>query len=787
MRQVQVDPAYRPRTRSERSSSAEFLEVSGLRGNAARLYYEHVEAKAGQPTFLLIHGLASDSRDFDAITTDLAAKGQGVLRVDLLGHGRTLEASAAAGTGASADSAGDIYLEDQCTALLQLIEERGVRRLRLVGHSYGAAVALELASNPRLRDSVEAIHLLAPFVRRVDASIAASFESTVDAWDKIGCMTNPLYRAGRTWLSSALPGLYEASKKMLPNAEKVVAREALERTLSRFVAGRAAEHGDPGGPSAASKVAAAMSAAIETWAYDARSIASELQLDVPIQILQGGRDLVTHKSQASELAEALRSKGLEVDLRVLPEATHMLPVANAQEVSQCLTAPPVIGRSLASRSEDRFLRGITPISGPGDDAARLARKRSWDAPVVPRLPGKGTELELFDTARGRVAETAAHRSGPATMYVCGITPYDATHLGHAATMITFDLVQRVWRDAGLDVRFVQNVTDIDDPLLRRANRDGESWVDLALRETERFRTDMVALRVIPPAHYVGAVESIPTIVEKVATLLEKGLAYQMDDGTGDVYFNLATAPRFGYESNYDRQEMLRVSADRGGDPERAGKRDPLDPLLWRGAREGEPAWPGGSLGPGRPGWHIECTIIAQGLLGPTIDVQGGGSDLMFPHHECSSAHAEALSGESPFAAHYVHTGMLELNGEKMSKRKGNLIFLSRLTADHVDPMAVRLTLITQHYRVNRQWTPELLDESVARLARWRAAASAPTGPSAAELLATVRVALAKDLDTPAAIQAIDQWVDEAQKGEGADSTAPALVATMIDSLLGIRL
>src|SRR5690606_3202738 len=228
---------------------------------------------------------------------------------------------------------------------------------------------------------------------------------------------------------------------------------------------------------------------------------------------------------------------------------------------------------------------------------------------------------------------------------------------------------RVWRDAGHEVAYVQNVTDIDDPLLERAARDGEDWVVLGMRETALFREDMEALRVIPPTHYVGAVESIPAIVEKVAELLDAGAAYRVADGTGDVYFDIATAPDFGYESHLPRSEMLALFAERGGDPQRPGKRDPLDPLLWRGAREGEPAWDGGPLGPGRPGWHIECAVIALSRLGDTIDVQGGGSDLIFPHHECSAAHAERLTGRAPFARHYVHAGMIGLDGEKMSKSR----------------------------------------------------------------------------------------------------------------------
>jgi L-cysteine:1D-myo-inositol 2-amino-2-deoxy-alpha-D-glucopyranoside ligase len=410
---------------------------------------------------------------------------------------------------------------------------------------------------------------------------------------------------------------------------------------------------------------------------------------------------------------------------------------------------------------------------------------SWTGHEVPRLPGTGQPLALFDSARRAVHPTEP--SGAATLYVCGITPYDATHLGHAATMITFDLVQRAWLDAGHRVTYVQNVTDIDDPLLERAARDGEDWVVLAMRETALFREDMEALRMIPPAHYVGAVESIPAIVDKVITLLDGGAAYRLDDDSGDVYFDVSAAPRFGYESNLSREQMRAFFAERGGDPERAGKRDPLDPLLWRGARDGEPAWEGGPLGPGRPGWHIECASIALDLLGESIDVQGGGNDLLFPHHECSAAHAERLTGVAPFAHHYVHSGMIGLDGEKMSKSKGNLVFVSRLRADRVDPMALRLALVADHYRTDRQWTDDLLKTAEQRLARWRAAAAAGSGPAGAELLAGVRGRLADDLDTPGVLAAVDEWAEGALAGAGSDPDAPALMSRTVDALLGIHL
>jgi L-cysteine:1D-myo-inositol 2-amino-2-deoxy-alpha-D-glucopyranoside ligase len=416
---------------------------------------------------------------------------------------------------------------------------------------------------------------------------------------------------------------------------------------------------------------------------------------------------------------------------------------------------------------------------------KLLTMDAWTGHEVPSLPGRSTPPGLYDSARRSVHPTTP--GATATMYVCGITPYDATHLGHAATMITFDLVQRAWRDAGLNVNYVQNVTDIDDPLLERATRDGEDWIVLAMRETALFREDMEALRIIPPAHYVGAVESIPAIAAHVRTLVAGGAGYALGDGSGDVYYPVAADPEFGYESNLSRDEMLELSAERGGDPERPGKRDPLDPLLWRGARDGEPAWDGGDLGPGRPGWHIECATIALGLLGDTIDVQGGGNDLLYPHHECSAAHAETLTGVRPFARHYVHAGMIGLDGAKMSKSKGNLVFVSRLRADGVDPMAVRLGLLAGHYRADREWTDDVLKTGEQRLARWREAAAAPAGPSGAGLLAAVRESLGDDLNTPETLAVVDAWAEAALSGVGDDAAAPALMSRTVDALLGVRL
>jgi L-cysteine:1D-myo-inositol 2-amino-2-deoxy-alpha-D-glucopyranoside ligase len=346
-------------------------------------------------------------------------------------------------------------------------------------------------------------------------------------------------------------------------------------------------------------------------------------------------------------------------------------------------------------------------------------------------------------------------------------------------------VQRVWRDAGRQVHYVQNVTDVDDPLLERAAHINENWMSLAEREIDLFRDDMTALRVLPPDDYVGAVEAIPEITEAIRTLLDQGQAYHVRD---DIYYSVEASGQFGYESHLDRDEMLTLFAERGGDPQHAGKKDPLDSLLWRAHRVGEPYWDT-PLGPGRPGWHIECSVIALNRLGMGFDVQGGGSDLAFPHHEHSAAHAEALTGEAPFAQLYVHAGMIGLDGEKMSKSRGNLVLVSKLRAARIDPMAIRLALLDGHYRADREWTGGRLPAAENRLARWRAAVALPAGPPADGVRAMVRGRLADDLDTVGAMRAVDAWADAtlADAGAGVDETASADVRAVVDALLGVEL
>lgn len=402
---------------------------------------------------------------------------------------------------------------------------------------------------------------------------------------------------------------------------------------------------------------------------------------------------------------------------------------------------------------------------------------AWPTPSVPAVAGTPAPLKLYDTADQLVKEvdTTPDANGEVGLYVCGITPYDSTHLGHAATYLTFDLVQRQLIANGHAVHYVQNITDVDDPLFERAARDGVDWRELGTSQIDLFRSDMEILSVIPPRDYIGAMESVDEVIAMVQRLLAKGAAYELDHG--DIYASIEATQQFGYESNLDRATMAQFFAERGGDPEREGKRDPLDALIWRGHREGEPAWES-PFGPGRPGWHVECSAIATNRLGAHFAIQGGGSDLAFPHHEFSAAHAEAALDVDRMASHYVHAGMIALDGVKMSKSLGNLVFVHKLSEQGHDPSAIRLAVFAGHYRTDRDFSDAILDEAEARLARWREQLGGEA--SEAEAIAVVdelRAHLANDLDTPRALTLID----------GVTGDHDRIIATALDGLLGVRI
>ncbi|ADG74905.1 cysteine/1-D-myo-inosityl 2-amino-2-deoxy-alpha- D-glucopyranoside ligase [Cellulomonas flavigena DSM 20109] len=413
---------------------------------------------------------------------------------------------------------------------------------------------------------------------------------------------------------------------------------------------------------------------------------------------------------------------------------------------------------------------------------------SWPAPQIPRLPGTGEPVRVLDTATGRlvVAATGPH----ARLYVCGITPYDATHLGHASTYVAFDVLVRAWLDEGKTVTYASNVTDVDDPLLERATATGVDWRDLAAQQTALYASDMTTLGVVPPDVYRGVVESVPQVVAAVDALLSRDAAYRLPapDGGDDVYADLSADPGFGSVAGLEHAAMLALSAERGGDPDRPGKRSPLDPLLWRAERPGEPAWDAPGLGRGRPGWHVECAVIASDGLGVPFDVQGGGSDLAFPHHESSASHLRVLTGTPQPAAAHVHTGMVGYRGHKMSKSLGNLVLVSQLVADGVEPMAVRLAVLAHRYRSDWEWTDDVLATAQQRVARWRRALSGNGGPAAQPVLDGVRAAVADDLDTPRALAVVDAWATAALAGEVPfEEGAPGVVARTVDALLGVRM
>jgi L-cysteine:1D-myo-inositol 2-amino-2-deoxy-alpha-D-glucopyranoside ligase len=351
-------------------------------------------------------------------------------------------------------------------------------------------------------------------------------------------------------------------------------------------------------------------------------------------------------------------------------------------------------------------------------------------------------INLYDTAHKAIVPFEV--GDVVTMYTCGITPYDATHLGHAAVYMGYDVLQRRLRDLGHETRCVRNVTDVDDDLLRKAAELDVHYLDLAAAETARFDDDMAALGMIPSWSEPRATSAIAEIRGCIGMVLENGHAYQAG---GAIYFDVGSWDRFGELSGYDRATMLELAAERGGKPDDPNKRDPLDFVLWQPSADGEPAWET-KWGPGRPGWHIECSALALRELGMTIDLHGGGADLIFPHHECEAAQSEAATGK-PFVRHWMHQAMVRMDGEKMSKSLGNLVFVSDLR-DTYDPRAIRLGIVANHYRTEWEWHDDLMPQAAARLERWL---QAGTGAVA---LDEVRAALDDDLDTPRAVAAIDR-------------------------------
>lgn len=374
-------------------------------------------------------------------------------------------------------------------------------------------------------------------------------------------------------------------------------------------------------------------------------------------------------------------------------------------------------------------------------------------------------MRLYDTARQEIVPFAPGRV--VAMYTCGITPYDATHIGHAATYLTYDVLQRRLRDLGHETRCVRNITDVDDDILAKAREIGVHYLDLAAGETARFDSDMKSLGLLECWSEPRATSAIADIRKFIGKVLDRGYAYEAG---GAVYFDIHSYGGFGDLSGMSRAEMIAAARERGGNPEDPNKRDPLDFVLWQPSLPDEPAW--GSLwGPGRPGWHIECSTLAmRDLSTSTIDLHGGGSDLIFPHHECERAQSEAATGQ-PFVRHWMHQAMVRYEGEKMSKSLGNLVFVSELLKDW-DPRAIRLAVLEHHYRQSWEWEDGVMDQATERLERWQ---SAGNGDGA---LDEVRAALDDDLGTPAAVEAIDAAVS---KGDGVSEAAILLGVDLEDA------
>ena len=413
--------------------------------------------------------------------------------------------------------------------------------------------------------------------------------------------------------------------------------------------------------------------------------------------------------------------------------------------------------------------------------------KSWADLSLGQSEGYGDvykTLALFNTTSQQVEELPI--KDLYRLYVCGITPYDATHLGHAATYVAFDLMNRYLRFGGADVSFVQNITDIDDPLFERAERDGLDWSELATSQIELFRGDMVALHVIPPDHYVGVVEAMQIIIDAVSALRSKDSTYKVDD---DLYFRVHLDPEFLKRTHLSSDVAMEYFAERGGDPQRSGKEDPFDALVWKAQRDGEPGWPS-PFGIGRPGWHIECSAIALHYLQPSvsddfaIDIQGGGSDLIFPHHDMSAAQGWVATGQK-FARFFVHAGMIGLDGTKMSKSLGNLIFVSKLIEQGVEPMAIRLALLGHHYRSDHMWGSSEISDAATFLSRIRLNLArvevAPTETLISDLLS----ALSNDLDTVRTLELIASWCTATESGATGGSAGQ--LSRVLDDLLGLAI
>ena len=408
--------------------------------------------------------------------------------------------------------------------------------------------------------------------------------------------------------------------------------------------------------------------------------------------------------------------------------------------------------------------------------------KNWPRVYLPPINDlKFPPLKLHDSYSGFCEYS---KSGKFRMYVCGITPYDSTHLGHAATYLSFDLINRYQQLANLEVSFVENVTDVDDPLLERAKRDGQDWQVLANSQVDLFISDMTALRILPPSQLVKVTDSLDLVESFIDKLNRNGHIYQID---GDFYFSV---DKYLDYLPIPLAEAISVFAERGGDPEKEGKRHPLDAVVWSANKNGEPGW-NSKYGFGRPGWHIECTAIACEFLDndekdPVIQLQGGGSDLIFPHHFMSAALIKAVT-KREFAKIYLHTGMIGFEGEKMSKSRGNLIFVSKLLSDGVDPLVIRWALLRDHYQSYREWNEQLLEKAQQEVSLVKTALSMNEVMDPSEYLKKIAIAISDNLNTPLALKTILDWAQICvnQSDSNGFSNSSGEMSRTLDALLGL--
>ncbi|MEY3737052.1 MAG: hypothetical protein RLZZ251_768 [Actinomycetota bacterium] len=409
--------------------------------------------------------------------------------------------------------------------------------------------------------------------------------------------------------------------------------------------------------------------------------------------------------------------------------------------------------------------------------------RSWPSTYLPPalVETRHPSLSLRDSYSGELVEVL---DNPVSMYVCGITPYDATHLGHAATYLTFDLINRYLLASGKSVAFTENITDIDDPLFQRAKRDGVDWRSLGTSQIDLFATDMTELRVLPPQNYRGVIESINDVITSVAKLIETGKTYSLAQ---DIYLDFSKIQGALEELPLEQAEAIRTFAERGGDPERVGKRHPLDPLLWKSESHPDISWHT-AFGQGRPGWHIECVAIALNYLpekkSSSISIQGGGSDLKFPHHYMTAVQARAATGKQ-FSHLYLHCGMIGLDGEKMSKSKGNLVFVSKLLQSGISPMAIRIALLWRHYRADTMWSDSILEAASALIERLNLNLSRTEVAPTSNVIQEIVDALAHDLDTVKVFEILKSWCSDTESGKIGGEAGE--LSRALDLYLGIAL